>query len=101
MVPARGELKPALRDVPAAVLARLHLLERARVARVPDLPLAADLDVLVAIERGAVDREAVLLVDHVVLERPDARGGRVAREVDLGLGDAVARQERRPRHRLR
>jgi hypothetical protein len=72
----------------------------ARVAGLGDLPLAAELHVLVVIEGRAPDGELGLDLDDDVVQGPDAgRGGR-AREVDLRLMHAMARDARRGAERV-
>src|SRR5262245_15995610 len=97
---ALARLPPRLRDPRARrVLSRRELLVQTTIAGATDLPLAADLHVLVLVEGSAAYRDVGLRIDDDVVETPDAarRGG--AGHVDLGLvhpmaGERVVRAER-------
>src|SRR5207244_2116822 len=77
-----------------------YLLERALVGGAGDQPRPVSLDVVVGIEGGAAQREVATRVHDDVVERPDARRRRRPGEIDLGVMDAVARQEAGRSHGL-
>src|SRR2546426_9553722 len=85
-LPARGrdETPEARRAVPAPLL-----VEEPGVSGVADLPLPADLHVLVGIVGADADVPLLALVEEEVVEHPaTARRGR-AEELDLGMAAVV------------
>ena len=71
----------------------MHLLERAGVPGVGDLPAALGLDVAVLVEGRTAEVHTEIGDDDLILELPDAGGGAVVVDVDLGMMAGMARQE--------
>src|ERR1700730_17009795 len=83
-----------LREIVRAQIRRcrefLDLLVEPLVSRHRDTPLAADLDVLVAVERGAGGADLVGEIDEYIRECPSPFGGRIVKHIDLWVMTRVA-----------
>src|SRR5688572_22845670 len=77
----------------------LHVFEAAGVPGECDQPAVVLLHVLVGVEGRAANEDGALRIEDEVFERPRAAGGGGRDEVELGMVDAVAREEARPPHR--
>ena len=71
----------------------MHLLERAGVPGVGDLPAALGLEVAVLVKGRTAEVHTEIGDDDLILELPDAGGGAVVVDIDLGVVTRMARQE--------